>query len=355
MKRILLSAFTFAAISIQAQVTITSADMFQNGQTYLTVQAFETDLEDPALSAGEDVLWDFSELTGSADIFLPYVSVSSVPFTYQLVYNNPNNPSYANRAMPISNLGVGVEVPVNDGYQFFRVDETGLYDCGLAGNVEGIPLIGNRNPTDRIFKFPLEYGMDADSSYSFAQVVIPELGYGNIQVWRENMVDAWGTVITPNGNYDAIRVRSVVNRTDTIVAEAFNINQVIVHPEVIEYKWMALDQGIPVLQINYSEGAVTQVLYRSDDDLSDVVQQVVQQVATYPNPAREYTTVRLPDQAQINGVYLSTVSGQVIQPEYRVNGNELTVQLNDLSAGMYRLNIKLNDSSLSSGWIVVQP
>lgn len=355
MKKLLLPVFCLSLNLVQAQVTITADDMPQAGEIYLSVQAFETDFGDPGLTSGEAVFWDFSGLTADVDLLLPYVPVSEVPFAFQLIFNNPDNPSYANLAMPVSDFGVGVEVPVTDGHQFYLVNDSGFYDCGVAGNLEGFPVFGNRNPTDRLFTLPLEYGMSQDSSYSFMQIIIPELGYGNMQLWRENSVDAWGTVVTPEGEFEALRVRSVVNRTDTIVAEMFGINQVIVHPETVEYRWMAPGQGIPVLQINFSEGIVTQVQYRSDDTTIGIADnKILQEVKAYPNPASDYVKLNIPAEEVINDLFLTNLTGQVIHPEFIRNGNEVTVQLNAVQAGIYRL-VMVSNSSKSGSWIMVQP
>src|SRR5690606_16788873 len=181
---------------LHAQVVITSEDMPGIGESYLNVLAFETDYADPALSAGTNVFWDFSGLTAVSDELTTYMSVSDVPFTFQLVYNNPNSESYANRAVEVNDFGVGVEVPVTEGHGFYLVAEDGYYDCGVAGNLNGFPIIGNREPTDRIFQLPLEFGMEADTSYSYLEIEIPELGHGNSHLYRENSLDAWGTVVT---------------------------------------------------------------------------------------------------------------------------------------------------------------
>ncbi len=337
-----------------AQVTITDDDMPQIGESFLNVQAFEIDYEDPALTSGTDVYWDFSGLTAASDELITFIGVSDVPFAFQFVYNNPGSESYANLALQVNDFGVGVEVPVTEGHGFFLVAEDGFYDCGVAGNLNGFPIIGNREPTDRIFQLPLEFGMEADSSYSYLEIEIPELGHGNSHQHRENTLDAWGTVVTPEGTYEALRVRSVVNATDTIIAEAFEIFEVIVHPETVEYRWMAPGQGVPVLQINTIEGIITEISYRSDDiDIGVAEAPLVKEVTVYPNPARNLCTVNIPDTEIIHSANLVDLTGKTAPVEFEQNGQEIRLNVNQATPGLYRIVLS-GDYTRFSNWLVIQ-
>lgn len=344
----------FGSALLHAQVMITSDDMPQVGESYLNVQAFEIDYEDPALTAGEDTFWDFSGLTAASDEQISYLSVSDVPFAFQFVYNNPNSESYANRAVEVNDFGVGVEVPVTEGHGFYLVAEDGFYDCGVAGNLSGFPIIGNREPTDRIFQLPLEFGMEADTSYSYLEIEIPELGHGNSHLYRENTLDAWGTVVTPEGAFEALRVRSVVNATDTVISEAFDIFQVIVHPETVEYRWLAPGQGIPVLQINTVDGMITEITYRSEDigigvrELSEVKEATV-----YPNPAISFCTISLTDAEIIQNATLVDLTGKTIPVEFEQNGQEIKIDVNQTTPGLYRI-VLTGETTRFSNWVIIQ-
>ena len=344
----------FGSALLHAQVMITSDDMPQVGESYLNVHAFEIDYEDPALTAGEDTFWDFSGLTAASDEQISYLSVSDVPFTFQFVYNNPNSESYANRAVEVNDFGVGVEVPVTEGHGFYLVAEDGYYDCGVAGNLNGFPIIGNREPTDRIFQLPLEFGMEADTSYSYLEIEIPELGHGNSHLYRENSLDAWGTVVTPEGTYEALRVRSVVNATDTVISEAFDIFEVIVHPETVEYRWLAPGQGIPVLQINTVDGMITEITYRSED-IGIGVQELseVKEATVYPNPAIDFCTISLTDTEIIQNATLVDLTGKTIPVEFEQNGQDIRVDVNQTTPGLYRI-VLTGETTRFSNWVIIQ-
>lgn len=357
MKNFVFSLFILLTTTslINAQVTINAEDMPEVGDSYLIVQAFETELADPELSSGANVYWNFSDLTAASDQLESYMSVGDVPIQFQFVFNNPNAESYANRAIAVEDFAVGAGIPVTDGHQFFLVSEDGFYDCGVAGSLSGFPVFGNREPTDRIFKLPLEYGMEPDSGYSFFEINIPELGYGMSHQTRENSLDAWGTIVTPEGSFEALRVRSVVNGVDTIVAEEFGINQVIVRPETIEYRWLSPGQGIPVMQVNTIDGLVTEVNYMSSDVTIDVPENIaVDEVTVFPNPARENFRVSIPQDVVIESAALVDMNGRTISKEFHQNGGEVKMDVQNESPGLYRV-ILVSEKSKVSGWVLIQP
>lgn len=359
MNKVLLTIlFSLFTICISAQITIDGSDMPGEGQSFELHQAAGFELNDPAMSSGADVSWDYSDLESLDVNVTNYVSVSDAPFTYQLIFNNPESPSYANLASPADNLGGGlggdIGIEVDDLYNFFRTDDQGYHDCGFAGSISGFPVFANRNPTDRLFLFPLEYGMPADTNSSNFEVNIPELANVKSFQTRANTLDAWGSVTTPAGTYEALRVRSVVNGIDTVVAESFGINQVIVRPETIEYRWVAQGMGVPVLQINTVDGEVTQVTYRGDE-VSGVFDsdEEISNLLFYPNPAVNAARAECPSGAMIQSVVLVDLNGKSFPTAYQQTDNQVELSLAGAASGMYRVVIAANGVQYS-GWLVVQ-
>ena len=78
--------------STQAQITITSADMPQEGMNYIYSNASTFGSFD--LSVGEDVDWNYLSLDGISQDSMSYVSVDEAPFAYQFLFNNFFFPEY---------------------------------------------------------------------------------------------------------------------------------------------------------------------------------------------------------------------------------------------------------------------
>lgn len=328
--------------------------MPQVGVSYFTIEAPISDQGDPGFLAGPDYYWDYNDLGMSATDSTAYSSVSDVPFQFQIIFNNPFSASYANRALAINGLGVGgMQIPLSDAHNFFRVAGDGFYDCGYAATFNDLPLFGNRNPTDRIFALPLTYGMPADTNDSFFDVVVPTLATVKSYQTRANSLDAWGTVVTPAGSYEALRVRSVVNGVDSVTIETFGIDQVIVRPETIEYRWLSPEMGVPVLQINTVDGDITEIRYRIPEvevGLSEILEK--ETIKLYPNPASEFVRADLPDGFSVKEALLFDFGGKQIAGDFTIHGNKLELNVAGLPNGLYHMALSGTDKHLSA-WLVV--
>lgn len=344
----------FTTVPSLAQVTIYESDMPQVGVSYYTTEAPISDQGDPGSLAGPDYFWDYNDLGMSSTDSITYSSVNDVPLQFQFVFNNPFSASYANRALPINGFGAGgMAVPLEDAHGFFLVDSDGFYDCGYAATFNDLPLFANRNPTDRIFVLPLLYGMPADTNDSFFNVNIPSLATVKSYQTRINTLDAWGTVVTPAGTYEALRVRSVVNGVDSITIETFGVDQVIVRPETIEYRWISPEMGIPVLQINTVDGEISEIRYRIEDEevgLSEAKES--QTLNLYPNPASTYVRADLPDGFTLENATLFDFGGKQLAADFSINGNLLELNVAGLPNGLYHMALSGTDKHLSA-WLVV--
>lgn len=354
MRKDLLSlAFISYSFIAGAQITIDENDMPVVGEPYGVVQTAGIEIEDPAGLAGEDVFWDYSDLNEGLAETETYLSVSDVPIQFQFVFNNPFSESYSNLALPVANFTDGLGIPVSDAHNFFRADEDGYFDCGYAASFSELPIFGERNPTDRILKFPLEYGMAPDANDSFFEINIPQFANYKSYQTRENSVDGWGVVETPAGVYDALRVRSVVNGIDSIYSETLQIDQAIVQPETIEYRWLAPEQGLPVLQINTVDGMVTQVRYQTDEVDTAIPEFVAEEIAVFPNPAIEQFNAVIPTSVYAERVVLVDLNGRLIDVDYTQTGNEVQVNSSNVNAGLYRVFI-YSEKRNWGGWVVIR-
>lgn len=349
-----LTLFSAIAVSgLVAQPVIGPADMPSSGQSYQLVQSAGIGLDDPGNTFGEDVLWDYSELQQLTAQVNSYVPVSDAPFLYQFWFNNPALPSFSNHALPAAEFGFELPIPISDIYNFYRADENGYFDCGFAASLSGFPLSGARNPTDRILKFPLEYGMAPDTNSTFFNITIPELA--NIKSFRTraNSLDGWGTVVTPSGTYEALRVRSVVNGVDTIFVESAGIDQTIVTPETIEYRWLSPGAGLPVLQINVVDGNVTTVNYLGTEvtGLAEVPAGSAS-LQIFPNPAVSEAWLEIAAGEQVLQLVVTDISGKLVEVDSRKAGNRIHLNTSLLNAGMYRVMV-LSDNQRYSNWLLV--
>lgn len=126
--------------------------------------------------------------------------------------------------------------------------------------LQGLPLIIKYDNPDIQYTFPLNPATATWSSNSHVSISVPGTGSFYTAQSRESQVDGWGTVITPFGTFETIRVKSHLIETDSIVLDTGSFSFPVTR-DIMEYKWLAKGKGKPVLQIN-QEGTVATAIYR---------------------------------------------------------------------------------------------
>ena len=256
MKKYLLLILISFTLSFPAmtQVTLTSADMPQPGDT---LRISMTDQVPGGYSlSGSGVTWDLSSLEPLTQRVESFVPMTSVPTMYQFVFvpfvvANLASPNDLN--LPVTGL------PVTDSYSFYKNSADGFDEAGSAMKVSAFPLMLKYDVPDRLYSLPLTSESEWNSS-ACAEFSLPGLVYFSNEKIRTSAVDAWGTLITPFGTFNTLRVKSVLVEHDSVAIDTLGI-QMPVTRNITEYKWLAPGQGIPVLSIS-EEGGVISAMYR---------------------------------------------------------------------------------------------
>lgn len=305
MKRCLfLLAFLAAATYSGAQITITAADMPKPGDTLRTSVTNILDGIDYQ-STGENFFWDFSNLTVMMQRVDTFVSVTSTPAIYQAVFNNQFFfPDYkATVARKINELGLIPELELTDSYQFYKETTSEYREVGAGVTIQGTALPIMYEQIDTLYRFPMEYG-NMDSSNASFNVDVPDLGYAGFVKKRINTADGWGTLITPYGEYQTLRVRTDIHEYDSLWVDSLNTGFPL-NRYYTEYKWFANGFCLPLLQVT-EEGFLLTATYV--DSVRTTFVDVPEPVAAddfsfhvFPNPATDYLSVsyELPDPARV--------------------------------------------------------
>lgn len=344
MKSTVLFLAAFAVSSLSAQVTIGNNDMVGANDSIRVSYALASPIDHTL--ADTNYLWDFSMLTPSAQEMIRYEAPSAIPFNFLASVSLAN-------ASPDSLPFIGA-VPSNF-TDHWKSSSSSFRQVGFSfeyaplGNFD-VPVIFSN--ADYIYRFPLNYGNvdTSDADYDFS---IPNLAYIGQTIHRVTEVDGWGTLITPFGTFNTIRVRSVIDRIDTIGLDSVN-GFTNVRPTEVEYKWLAPGMKIPVLEIDaqvlFSNEVVTNVQYQ--DSLRDSVfqvsvpepVQVLSGATVYPNPASGSCSVSFMMQSSAPAeLVLTDVTGRMVRSFGKENAaagfNVRTVNLDGIAPGMYLLRI----------------
>ncbi|MCU0370963.1 MAG: T9SS type A sorting domain-containing protein, partial [Bacteroidales bacterium] len=244
--------------------------------------------------AGPDQNWMFDGLTAVSQQVDTFVSVSETPGIYQLFFNNGwIYPDYeATVAQKLAQFTAIPTITLTDSYLFIKNSAEDIQEVGYGVTLEGVQLPIQLQEIDTIFRFPLEYG-NVDSAHSLFEIDIPDLGYLMISKFRKNTVDGWGTLTTPYGQFQTLRVKTEIEEYDSLYSDSLGIGMPVTR-NIIEYKWLANGYPEPMLVVT-EEGFLVSASYIDSvrSTLLDVPELRKQKFdfSVYPNPCSDYLSI----------------------------------------------------------------
>ncbi len=340
MKRsIFLIISVLACISLNAQINISNVSLPISGDTARYSVAKMSSVGN-FTATGTSYTWHFDTLR---------------PVT-QGVRTFTNNTPYAMFFNPISKFGekiadtlINQTVPVvghialTTYYQFYRNLPT-VFDIEGAGmKINGIPVPSFYSDKDELYFLPLHYGQRDSSTFKFSTptttavpIVYKKQGY------RITEVDGWGSVTTPYGTFNCLRLITTQYSKDTIVVNTGSLTIPIGFiNNQRSYQWLTTTEKIPVLEIsgsyNGNNFAPNRVRYRDNYRVVSVQQfDVNNTVKVYPNPTSGLLNIDnvFNDNIQIQIV---SVNGQTIfsQNEHTGFQDKFQMDLSHLPNGYY--------------------
>jgi hypothetical protein len=334
MKQLAAFISLLSPLALCAQITIGQSDMPSPGDTIRYQNSTFTGYDVTITGAAQE--WHFEGLVPAGEAADTIVSVESTPFLYQFFFNNPFFYPDWNADHALRGASFNFQVAqVQDLYDYYKVTSSGFLNVGFGATVNALPVSVQRDPIDEIYQFPLEFG-NTSSGPSHFVISVPTLGtLGQDQV-RTNEVDGWGTVYLPADTFEVLRVKSVLQRTDTIYIDQFGIGFTLPEPETIEYKWLAVGMDQPVLQVTTLAGIPTLVrFFYQPDDISTGSGHEVSFVAPvlFPNPAHDRVRIAA-DHARVLEV-LDAQGRLVRSVAVPVGQREASLDVSTLPAGVY--------------------
>jgi len=307
-----------------AQITITSNDLASvNNSIPISVKTslpgFAPD------STGANYTWDYRSLIPDSQRVVNCVHPATT--TYSLYYGflaNYGIYNYTPDQFPFSLLGT----PPTNVYDFYKKTNSYLAILGQGMTISGSGIPAFYSPADRVYKLPLNYGDPADTSTSGFGAPIPGFGYYRKQQTRVTEVDGWGTLLTPFGTFNTLRVKSTLMISDSIYLDTLGFGITIPRQNIIEYKWLAAGMKIPVLEIDATEDffgglTVDRVNYQDSLLLPITVNFVTQHSCPIVN----------------EGSITANASGGKQPYKYLWNTGDTTYAINTLAPGVYTLTV----------------
>jgi hypothetical protein len=228
----------------------TSANYAAAGDTFYFSQATPLNLPDFD-QAGADFSWDFSQL--------------GTPLTQRrLLFKPANQSGYSFLEFPYVHLPGNVNLGTTDGdtlslagfvtltdvNDFFHKNSSRVEQRATAYslNVGGlpVPLRIIYSNADVLYRFPVRY-QAPDSSTSSYTTQLPGLYYIHRWQKRVNRPEAWGTLTTPYGTFDCLKLRVDLRRYDSLAVSGVGLPADTI--SLREYVWLSPAHKQPVLRI----------------------------------------------------------------------------------------------------------
>ena len=240
------SLFTLLAILLTCtafgQITITNSNMPGSHDTIRYSGATPNSINYD--TTGANITWDFSNLVATSQGLYEYKPGLQINPIYSAFFGLT---SYGRLVADSVSLGIAT---LKNIYDFYQNSTSAFKAVGRGLSYQGIPIPSNYSDDDEIYQFPLNY-TDHDSStfeVSFDLSTTLQLfqkGY------RISDVDGWGTVITPHGTYNCLRIVSSIYEHDSLVFNGFSLPGF--DRVSREIKWLSTNEKIPVVEV---DGAV---------------------------------------------------------------------------------------------------
>ncbi len=296
---------------------------------------------------GADHIWDFSTLTAITHDTSKWVNVTDTDPLYFFLWLN------ADIAQQTGSDIVNDLITIEDVFNFYKRDDDQFSLTGIAGTISGIPLPIGYDDEEIILSFPAAYG-DITTSETGFDIEIPGVASWKEQRLRTNEVDGWGTITTPGGTFEVLRLRSEINVIDTFI---YDVVTLPVEYTSIEYRWIAKENGIPVLQINAIETlgteTTTQVFYK-EGDINTGINYTASEAASLSivkNPVEDNLVVEINNTADNFTIEIYDINGNIMfsEEEYYLSGkNNFTINISNLTNGLYFISMKQNGRLITS-------
>lgn len=347
MKKIYSALFSFACVCALAQspITLSNTNMPGANDTLRYSNAALSTVGNYT-QTGTNFNWNFMSLVPVSQGRRDYKSSFSTPYAFFFLGLN----EYGEKVNDTINLGV---VTLTDVYNFYKksTSPNAYIVDGMGMKISGVPVPSYFTDKDELYMFPMTYPKYDSTTFKFSTpsttlmpIVYSKTGY------RVTQVDGWGSITTPYGTANCLRIVTTQYSKDTMKTSllpfpiGFNNYQ-------RSYQWLTTSSKIPYLEVNGTlvgnNFTVTQVRYRDSYKFLAGVEENVENglVDFYPNPVNDKLFLNLKNGAEY-AIDVFDLNGKLLIQD-KINGNENSNYLNvqELPQGVYTIRVLHSESA----------
>lgn len=353
MKKLLLALLL--PTTLMSQISLNVNDFSDGGDAVWVSTAVDPTID--YSTTGANHVWDFSNLTPqnqNEKIYNDMTGVSAfVGFMFGMFAPNAYQATNytSSSAIPLDQLTTFLPVTIDDIYQFSKNSSSKINSIGFSISIDGNEVPFRSDTIETRYELPLNY-QDAYDSRGYSEV---DMNPFFNAIWRQHRyriseVDGWGSITTPYGNFQCLRIKHQISETDSLFMDIGGNGMwlPLPVPKRNEYEWITNGQKEPVLRINTAlvggNETVTTIEYR-DMNQNLAVEELALAVDVYPNPTVDEIHVNW---NEMESYIIVSVDGQIVD---KAKGSQNLISVRHLTPGVYTIIMKSKDSIVRKEFI----
>lgn len=355
MKTFIFSLFLGFASSNLAQITIQVSDFATSDDTIRMSLAnpFTLDVQ----NTGPNAIWDFSQLTAQSQTLINYnpIGFGSILIiaTYGPIASTPYKATYFNLTddLPIDQFSAFLPIELSNLSQYTRRTSSQINSIGYSIDVAGQGVPFKSDTIETRYELPLNYN-DSYTSSGYTYIDLnPATDIKFIQHRQRNsVVDGWGSITTPVGTFNALRIRHDITENDSIYQTFFGAGTWIAPPSftTTEYEWWTT--GKKEFLVRATVGGFGQTGGTATIEYQDIylgldagLSEAEASIDIYPNPASEWCFFK--STVPFNYLEVQNMKGQVVFTHQNA-ALQGYFDISELPTGTYTLSIHTSNGVL---------
>ncbi|HVA98518.1 MAG TPA: T9SS type A sorting domain-containing protein [Bacteroidia bacterium] len=332
-KILLLSAFCFILNAANAQIVVYSTDVVSVGQTLLQAND-STPIVKPG-SAGISQTWNYSGLHATTVDTITTVDPASTADGSQF---------------PTSDLAL-IQKLTKD--TIYTNNTTAAFRAqGVVSSFNGNNVVVHLNPPQTLLVFPATYLTHFADNYTtnIRQAITTIPGYDSVRVKAvlvgKDTIDAYGSMQTPLGTYNVIRVNEYQITADTIFLRSifgtWSLAPISGNPRLdtnYHFSWYANSLGYQLVSMDSAKsgGAISNVQWLMSAPVPTSVNNytaISNNVLVYPNPAKDEINFTVAGSTP-SSVVIYDITGRTMITQSLTNSSTNTINTSSLKDGFY--------------------
>jgi hypothetical protein len=336
------SLFLLTVAFPQSPISLGNSNMPGGGDTLRYSNAQLSSLGNYT-QTGTNFTWNFSTLNPVSQGVRSFKMAFQTPYAFFFVGINEYGEKIADT------LGAG-PVTMTNYYNYYRKSSSpsAFLADGVGITFSSVPVPSYYSDKDELYNFPMTYPKYDSTTFKFTTstntnipVKYSKTGY------RVTVVDGWGSVTTPYGTDNCLRLVTTQYSKDTVRYNNFPFGWLNYQRS---YQWLTTSSKIPFLEITgnlvgsnftptmarYRDVARVLTTVNEQDDLSGMV--------LYPNPVKDAIFMNAPATGKAI-IEICDIHGRLLRQETLSGSGISDIDVSTLRSGIYILRLREENNS----------